>query len=291
MADAENWQKTYDNNNGIIEYVDTDTIKNNNNEITASLKREYGDGRSHKDTDINGVWFVYTESRSEVTIDCVANRITKHRLVNLSDDGTQQSKTKSHASERILNISSWDMAAREYLCAGVKGPDSVELPTLGIGEGTVMPQNYPNREIMPKESDIQAWYNKFQPGWYKIHEYQLDIRNDQPIKDTIITSEDCITPSMANMMGSAPVLQFALNKGCKMLQGELEETLFYGRGVCIDEQNNVTLKMAVVHLLEENKKVVSHIYALGNPDQEGDDPIVKQAVGTTAFWQGDCPKE
>jgi hypothetical protein len=137
---------------------------------------------------------------------------------------------------------------------------------------------------------FEAWYQKFQTGWYKVHEYQLDIRNDQPIMETVETSEDCFTPFMIKSIAGAPVMAFAFDNSCKMIQGELEDTLFYGRGACVDEQKEVTLKMAAVHLLEEQKKIVSHAYVLGSPKTEGEGPVVKQAIGVTMYRQGDCPK-
>jgi hypothetical protein len=290
MAYGETWQKSYDNGEGVIEYVDMDSIQKENSVVTASLKREYGDGNARRDTDENEEWFEYSKTRSEKTIDCVTSRITTNKLVNLSEDGKQKSVAKSYAPARINATNSWDTAVKDIVCEGVKVATPVDKATLGIGKKTVMPQHYPNREAVPEESDIEAWYKKFQPGWYKIHEYQLDIRNDQPMMDTVETSEDCFTPFMIKAIAGAPVMALAFDSSCRFIQGELEDTLFYGRGACVNEQKEVTLKMAAVHLLEEQKKIVSHAYVLGSPSVEGGDPVVDKAIGVTMFRQGDCPK-
>jgi hypothetical protein len=161
IAYAETWQESYDNGEGVIEYVDVDSIQRDNNRVSVSVKRDYDDGTPRRDTDDNDAWFVYSETRSEKTIDCDASKITINRLVNLSDDGTQQSVVKSYSAARISETNEWDMGVKEIVCAGVKAAHSLDMASLGIGNKTVMPQHYPNREVMPEENDIEAWYQKF----------------------------------------------------------------------------------------------------------------------------------
>jgi hypothetical protein len=287
-AYAETWQKSYDNGEGVTDYVDMDSININDSLVTVSLKREYKDANKRRDTDENNAWFEYSETRSEITIDCKTSRITTNKLVNSSKNGKQKSVAKSYVAKRINATNSWDVAIKNIVCEGVKGPVPVELETLGIGKKAVMPQHYPNREVVPEESDLKAWYQKFQPGWYKIHEYQLDSNNDQPIMDTVETSEDCFTPFMIKSIAGAPVMALAFDSRCRFLQGELEDTLFYGRRVCMDEQNEISIKMAAVHLIEDEMKIVSHAYVLGSPSVEGGAPMVNKAIGVTMFRQGEC---
>jgi hypothetical protein len=292
ISHAENWQKSYDNGEGIIEYVDTDSIVIEGSKATASLKREFGEGNNFKGQDANGEWFIYSEIRSVKTIDCKTSRLTVNSTVKHSPDGAQKTEVKSYSESRIRPDNEWDVGAKEILCANAKGPEPVKPSTLGIKNGTVMPQHYPMREVTPKKGDLNAWYDKFQPGWYRIHEYNLDIKSDQPLVDTIKTSEDCFTPAMIKLVASTPVLAFAFDfeNKCKMIQGELEDSLFYSRGACINKAEEVILKMAVVHLLEDRSKVVSHGYVIKDSGEKNSSPRVESAVGSTMYRQGDCPQ-
>jgi hypothetical protein len=112
-AHAENWVKTYANEIA-VEYVDTDSIKRNGANATASFKRDYTDHVKRFSQDAAGDMFSFVQSRSVMTFDCSGDKRSIDQLVEVSADGKTQSAVKSYAMSQ--NNGTWDAAAKEAVC-------------------------------------------------------------------------------------------------------------------------------------------------------------------------------
>lgn len=112
-AHAENWVQTY-TNGGVVEYVDTDTIKRNGSNATASFKRDYNDGVKRYSEDADGKHFPMAQSRSVKTFDCSGNDHTTDQSWDISPDGKKQSAVKSYGMSR--NNDTWEAAAKKAAC-------------------------------------------------------------------------------------------------------------------------------------------------------------------------------
>jgi hypothetical protein len=140
---------------------------------------------------------------------------------------------------------------------------------------------------LPSKADIDAWYAKFQAGLYDIENYQLDPQTEQPKKDTITTKQDCLSSFEISTLSSLPVVSF-IEKSCQLMQAQLDETRFFTRGACRDEQQQVVLKQVSVSLSEDHNKIVIHgISALKQNEQDGDLKMLT-ANGSTLVRRGDC---
>lgn len=140
---------------------------------------------------------------------------------------------------------------------------------------------------LPDQALLDAWYAKFEPGQYKITNYEIDPRTEQPIEGTASTVSDCLNTLTISSISSMPVMSF-LERSCKLLKIDFNGIRFFSRGYCIDEQQNVIIKQVSVSLSEDNKQIDLQGFSAQQSKEKGGAPKMLSSSGSMMVRQGEC---